>query len=132
MGEVKKRNVNRNNNSEVSRRSNKKCEGSKTKGVSKRNIKDHVSKKKDNKSNKDKKKKIIFSEYINLDEAIRRYMEFDLIGGTISCRKGNLSGNHNSFVTCDRASLTEDVIIESYKERNRAIDGDYVYVELVG
>ena len=37
----------------------------------------------------------------------------------------------NAFVTCDRGSLTRDVVIHSEVDRNRALDGDFVFVELL-
>lgn len=36
-----------------------------------------------------------------------------------------------AFCTCDRGSLTKDVLIESPLERNRALDGDVVFVEIL-
>eukprot|EP00956_Cyclotella_meneghiniana_P015494 scaffold23807_cov23-Cyclotella_meneghiniana.AAC.1 len=36
-----------------------------------------------------------------------------------------------SFVSCDRGSIGKDVLIENELCRNRALDGDYVFVELL-
>ncbi|KAL7522669.1 hypothetical protein ACHAWX_007355 [Stephanocyclus meneghinianus] len=38
--------------------------------------------------------------------------------------------NGAAFVTCDRGSLSKDVLIADEWARNRALDGDYVFVEL--
>ena len=37
----------------------------------------------------------------------------------------------NAFVTCDRGSLVRDVVIQNDVDRNRALDGDFVFVELL-
>ncbi|KAL3786259.1 hypothetical protein HJC23_005337 [Cyclotella cryptica] len=39
--------------------------------------------------------------------------------------------NGAAFVTCDRGSLSKDVLIADEWGRNRALDGDYVFVELL-
>jgi DIS3-like exonuclease 2 len=47
-------------------------------------------------------------------------------------RGGNANNNKaNAFVTCDRGLLARDVVIQNDMDRNRALDGDYVFVELL-
>jgi len=36
-----------------------------------------------------------------------------------------------AFVSCDRGSIGKDVLIENELCRNRALDGDYVFVDLL-
>jgi len=36
-----------------------------------------------------------------------------------------------SFVTCDRGSQLKDVLVKDEKDRNRGLDGEFVFVELV-
>ena len=39
--------------------------------------------------------------------------------------------NGAAFVTCDRGSISKDILISNEMDRNRALDGDYVFVELL-
>lgn len=43
----------------------------------------------------------------------------------------NSSKKANAFVTCDRGLLVRDVVIQTDVDRNRAMDGDIVFVELL-
>jgi len=47
--------------------------------------------------------------------------------------RGNANGSKkaNAFVTCDRGLLARDVVIQTDVDRNRALDGDIVFVELL-
>jgi DIS3-like exonuclease 2 len=36
-----------------------------------------------------------------------------------------------AFITCDRGSLSRDVYVETSQDQNRALDGDFVYAELL-
>jgi DIS3-like exonuclease 2 len=45
--------------------------------------------------------------------------------------RGKTNIKANAFVTCDRGLLARDVVIQSDIDRNRALDGDYVFVELL-
>lgn len=57
-------------------------------------------------------------------------------GGSGSIVRGKIralpSKSGSAFVTCDRGYLTRDVFIEDSEGRNRALDGDVVFVELIG
>jgi len=47
--------------------------------------------------------------------------------------RGNANNKKaNAFVTCDRGLLARDVVIQTDLDRNRAMDGDFVFVELLG
>lgn len=53
-----------------------------------------------------------------------------------SNKNNNVGGPNNfskasAFVTCDRGSLVRDVVIQNEVDRNRALDGDLVFVELL-
>jgi len=39
--------------------------------------------------------------------------------------------NGPAFCTCDRGSQAKDVVLDSPLERNRALDGDTVFLELL-
>jgi len=43
----------------------------------------------------------------------------------------NNKSKANAFVTCDRGLLVRDVVIQNDVDRNRALDGDFVFVELL-
>jgi DIS3-like exonuclease 2 len=73
---------------------------------------------------------IVYPPYKSLAELQTRYNQKDpdLIRGTIRVLPGR---NTMSFCTCDRGSQPKDVVLESQLERNRALDGDLVFVELI-
>ena len=73
---------------------------------------------------------IAYPQYRTLAECWTRYNTHDptLIRGTIR----NLPARDGpAFCTCDRGSLAKDVVLDSPLERNRALDGDTVFVELL-
>ena len=51
--------------------------------------------------------------------------------GKNNANNNNNNNKANAFVTCDRGSLVRDVVIQNEVDRNRALDGDFVFVELV-
>jgi len=89
--------------------------------------------------NKSRTKKIQYEAYTPLSTCIHHYTKPTNLtlnnskSATIVIR-GKLrvmpSKNATSFVTCDKGSLQQDVIIKNDIDRNRGLDGDYVYVEL--
>jgi DIS3-like exonuclease 2 len=84
-----------------------------------------------------------YPSYLPLDECLLRYNQGVTNGnrdGNNGCAKGMiirgklrvLPGlDKSSFVTCDRGYVEQDVIVPDMFHRNRALDGDIVYVELI-
>jgi len=125
-----KNNISRNNNGRRSNNSRQNSTASTTSSKS---------------SNKSRTKKIQYEPYTPLSTCIHHYTKpTNLTLNNNSSNKqpqpstivirGKLrvmpSKNATSFVTCDKGSLQQDVIIKNEIDRNRGIDGDYVYVEL--
>jgi len=92
-------------------------------------------------SNKSRTKKIQYEPYTPLSTCIHHYTSTSTTSKsnkqpqpTTIVIRGKLrvmpSKNATSFVTCDKGSLKQDVIIKNEIDRNRGLDGDYVYVEL--
>mmetsp|Transcript_28620 Transcript_28620/g.52282 ORF Transcript_28620/g.52282 Transcript_28620/m.52282 type:complete len:1077 (-) Transcript_28620:756-3986(-) len=79
---------------------------------------------------KGKPRKDIYPPYADYDECLARYAAHDktIIRGKLRVMPKK---NGASFVSCDRGSLTMDVVIEDKFLRNRGLDGDYVFVELL-
>jgi DIS3-like exonuclease 2 len=74
--------------------------------------------------------KTVYSKYWPLEECLTRYNAQDpnLIRGTLRVLPAK---NGAAFCTCDRGSQVKDVMLDGPMERNRALDGDVVYVELL-
>lgn len=74
--------------------------------------------------------KIVYPPYWDLEQCLVRYNAKDplIIRGTLRVLQGRDS---SSFCTCDRGSQAKDVLIPGPLERNRALDGDQVFVELL-
>jgi len=72
----------------------------------------------------------VYPRYAKLDQVLNRYNQKDpnLIRGTIRVLPGKDS---MAFLTCDRGSLKQDVVLEGPQEQNRALHGDSVFVELL-
>ena len=73
---------------------------------------------------------IEYPTYLTLEDCLIRYNAKDpnLIRGTMRAlpvRDGP------AFCTCDRGSQVKDVVLDGPLERNRALDGDTVFVELL-
>jgi DIS3-like exonuclease 2 len=83
-----------------------------------------------NRHNVNANEKIVFPRYWNLNDCLTRYnaKDPDIIRGTLRVLSGKDAA---SFCTCDRGSQAKDVMIASPLERNRALDGDQVFVELL-
>ena len=73
---------------------------------------------------------IVYPPYKSLPELLERYNSKDsqLIRGKIRVLPGI---GKMSFCTCDRGSQSKDVVLETPLERNRALDGDIAFVELL-
>mmetsp|Transcript_28395 Transcript_28395/g.58303 ORF Transcript_28395/g.58303 Transcript_28395/m.58303 type:complete len:1180 (-) Transcript_28395:105-3644(-) len=82
------------------------------------------------KSNKSRTKKIEYEPHADLATCLERYTSGDptILRGKLRVMPAR---NGAAFVTCDRGSFSRDVVIKDEKCRNRALDGDYVYVELM-
>ncbi|KAL3816226.1 hypothetical protein ACHAXA_002172 [Cyclostephanos tholiformis] len=79
---------------------------------------------------KSRTKSVMYQAHVSLHTCSSRYGSCDpiLIRGKL-----RVVPNGMSFVTCDRGSSGvggRDVIVKNEKDRNRALDGDMVYVEL--
>lgn len=74
----------------------------------------------------------IFPEHLGSEEVLLRYHKRDpkLIRGRLHIAQ-QTGLNAPAYVSCDRGSLSQDVCINNCIHRNRAMDGDYVYVELL-
>lgn len=79
-----------------------------------------------------------YPEHWSLEQALAAYAKNQedktVIRGTIRVLPFGPSSANTSkaFVTCDRGTLSQDVLILGQMDRNRALDGDEVYVELIG
>jgi Exoribonuclease R len=74
--------------------------------------------------------KMRYPDYVPLDECLKRYAANDkkLVRGKLR----TMPGGGISFVSCDRGSYGKDVLLDGELYRNRAIDGDLVYVDVIG
>jgi exoribonuclease R len=74
-------------------------------------------------------KKVRYSDYVEISTCLARYGSCDatLIRGKIRV----IAGGQLAFVACDRGTIHMDVVIEGELHRNRAMDGDQVYVEIL-
>jgi len=73
---------------------------------------------------------LVYPRYLTIEECLTRYNAKDptIVRGTMRClpvRDGA------AFCTCDRGSQAKDVVLDGPLERNRALDGDLVFVELL-
>jgi len=75
-------------------------------------------------------KKQIYPEHAPMEDCLARYVTNDrsIIRGKLRV----LPGGSRGFVGCDRGLVRRDVIINNEVSRNRAIDGDTVFVEITG
>jgi len=79
--------------------------------------------------NSSKSSSFVYPSHLTLEDCLTRYNAKDpnLIRGTmrsLPVRDGP------AFCTCDRGSQAKDVVLDGPLERNRALDGDTVFVEL--
>mmetsp|Transcript_11907 Transcript_11907/g.28606 ORF Transcript_11907/g.28606 Transcript_11907/m.28606 type:complete len:948 (+) Transcript_11907:69-2912(+) len=86
--------------------------------------------KSNNRNSSSNKSSIVYPPYKSLPELLVRYNAKDpqLIRGKIRVLPGI---GKMAFCTCDRGSQSKDVVLETPLERNRALDGDIAFVELV-
>mmetsp|Transcript_20216 Transcript_20216/g.57981 ORF Transcript_20216/g.57981 Transcript_20216/m.57981 type:complete len:980 (+) Transcript_20216:2-2941(+) len=80
-----------------------------------------------------KKFKELFAPHLPLDEALRLYAEepTKYIRGKFRV-SGSAGQRIKAFVSCDRGGFRRDVIISGVADTNRALDGDVVFVEILG
>ena len=71
-----------------------------------------------------------YPDHASIDECLKRYTSNDskLVRGKVR----TLPGGGMAFVSCDRGSYGKDVLIDGELGRNRAIDGDLVFIEIIG
>jgi exoribonuclease R len=83
-----------------------------------------------NSKRKARTKKIQYPPHQSHAACLQRYNNSDpaIIRGKIRVMPAK---NGAAFVTCDRGSLSKDILILTEIDRNRALDGDYVFVELL-
>lgn len=81
-------------------------------------------------TNKARTKKVNYPPHAALRSCLERYAADDpaLIRGKLRVMP---SKHGASFVTCDRGSQLKDVLVKDEKDRNRGLDGEFVFVELV-
>jgi len=86
-------------------------------------------------TNRNPKKKVkeLFAPHLPLDEALRLYSEepTQYIRGKFRV-SGSAGQRIKAFVSCDRGGFRRDVIISGVADTNRALDGDTVFVEILG
>jgi VacB/RNase II family 3'-5' exoribonuclease len=71
-----------------------------------------------------------YPKYWTLQDCLTRYNANDpnIIRGTLRVLPAK---NATGFCTCDRGTQVKDVVLDGPMERNRALDGDNVFVELL-
>lgn len=76
-----------------------------------------------------------YPPHLSLEECLSRYHNSNssenkhhIVRGKLRVLPGN---DKNGFVACDRGMLKHDVVIADCYHRNRALDGDMVYLELL-
>ena len=79
---------------------------------------------------KSRTKKIMYPNYMTLTECNRTYVSGDknIVRGKLRV----IPGGSVAFVSCDRGMYSRDIVIQSELERNRGLDGDIVYVQVLG
>ena len=86
------------------------------------------SKNNQNKSNKKNDIQLPYPEHWSISKCMEMYNQRQLIRGTIRVLP---SRNASAFLSCDRGSLSKDILLETPLDQNRAIHGDTVFVELL-
>ena len=71
-----------------------------------------------------------YPKHITIDECLTRYTSNDakLARGKLR----TIAGGGMAFVSCDRGSYRKDILIDGELGRNRSLDGDLVFVEIIG
>jgi len=79
--------------------------------------------------NKSRTKKVNYEPHDSHSSCLQQYASNDatIVQGKLRVMP---SKNGVSFITCDQGSLSKGVLIKDVKDRNRALDGDFVFVEL--
>jgi DIS3-like exonuclease 2 len=88
------------------------------------------SKNQNNRNRRNNNENIVYPKYWKLQDCLARYnaKDPDIIRGTLRVLPVK---DAMSFCRCDRGSQNKDVIIDGPLERNRALDGDTVLIELL-
>ncbi len=124
-------NQNINQNSNVNARTNNQTR----RGRNNRNRNRH------NNRNNNRNDKILYPDYTPLKECLQRYANAQSSNKTKSASSSKMkiargklrtnAGGGTSFVSCDRGIYGRDLIIDGEMGRNRAMDGDIVFVEIL-
>ena len=82
---------------------------------------------------KKKSVKEIFAQHMSLQDALKLYADHPdkYIRGKLRVL-GSAGQRIKAFVSCDRGGFRRDVIISGVADTNRALDGDVVFVEIIG
>ncbi|GAX13658.1 hypothetical protein FisN_14Lh328 [Fistulifera solaris] len=74
-----------------------------------------------------------YPPHLSLGECMKLYAEGTLVRGKLRVLPFSASGaaTSTSFVTCDRGLHLQDICIPSELDRNRALDGDTVFVRIL-
>lgn len=77
--------------------------------------------------------KEIFPQHMPLNDALKAYADDPgtYIRGTLRVA-GSAGQRMKAFVSCDRGSLRHDAIVSGLEDTNRALDGDTVFLEILG
>lgn len=75
-------------------------------------------------------KNTLYPEYTHLNECLKRYVANDtkIVRGTIR----TVPGGRRAFISCDKGSHGRDILLDGEIARNRALDGDLVFIEVIG
>lgn len=81
-------------------------------------------------SKKQNNKKKLYEDYEPLQECLKRYVANDrkIVRGTVR----TMPGGRRAFLACDRGSYRRDILLDGEFARNRSLDGDLVFVRVIG
>lgn len=79
---------------------------------------------------KSRSKNIKYAPYVPLSECLKRYAADD--ANIARGKLRTMPGGAIAFVACDRGKFVKDILLAGEAARNRAIDGDMVFVEIIG
>jgi DIS3-like exonuclease 2 len=90
------------------------------------------SKRSDSQRTNDKPKDEAYTPHWSLEDCLKAYQAGTLVRGTLRVLpfSPSAAATSRSFLTCDRGNFSQDISIASAYDRNRAMDGDVVFVEL--
>jgi exoribonuclease R len=73
----------------------------------------------------------VYPAHLAADACLAQYCATKLVRGKLRVLPFGATGDAASFVACDRGLIHKDVLIPGCLQRNRAMHGDIVYVELI-